>query len=144
MHLITSITPMDICSPYSCVVTQQQCTAALIRAECIPHCSLLLCKTGSEHAFSHINNTYGHLLSTQLCCDPRTLHCSTAKGRMHSPLFTAALLNRLTKKDGFLGLVCCCLGLRATQSTLTADCSAIAVSCFLCSCWLQMCSHITQ
>ena len=53
-------------------------------------------KTGSEHAFSHINNTYGHLLSTQLCCDPRTLHCSTAKGRMHSPLFTAALLNRLT------------------------------------------------
>ncbi len=27
---------------------QHQCTAALVRATCIPHCSVLLCKTGSQ------------------------------------------------------------------------------------------------
>ena len=96
MLVVTSITTMDICSPYNCVVTQQQYTAALLRAKCIPHCSLLLCKTGSQHTFKHINNNYGHLLSIQLCCDPRMIHCSNAKGKMHFPLFTAAVQNRLT------------------------------------------------
>ena len=31
-------------------MTQLQCTAALVRAKCIPHCSVLLCKTGSQQA----------------------------------------------------------------------------------------------
>jgi len=29
-----------------CAVTQHQCTAALFRAKCSPHCSVLLCKPG--------------------------------------------------------------------------------------------------
>ena len=47
---VTVITPMKICSSYRCAVTQEQCTAALGRANCIPHCSVLLCKTGSQLA----------------------------------------------------------------------------------------------
>ena len=33
-----------------CAVTQHQCTAALFRAKCSPLCSVLLCKTSSQHA----------------------------------------------------------------------------------------------
>jgi len=31
-------------------VMQHHCTAALVRAEQLAHCSVLLCKTGSQHA----------------------------------------------------------------------------------------------
>jgi len=44
--LITANTPMDICSPYKREVSQTQCTIALLLANCITHCSVLLCNTG--------------------------------------------------------------------------------------------------
>ena len=54
---ITAVTPMEICSSYRCAVTQQQCTAALFGAKCIPYCSVLLCTTGSQQAVCHCNHT---------------------------------------------------------------------------------------
>ena len=42
---------MEVCSSYRYAVSQQKCTAALGRAHCIPHCSVLLCKTGSQQAW---------------------------------------------------------------------------------------------
>jgi len=89
-------TPMEICSSYRCAVTQHQCTAALFRAKCNPHCSLPLCKTGSHQAVCHCKYTYGDLLFIQVCSDPAPMHCSSAQGKMQSPLFSAALQNRLT------------------------------------------------
>ena len=41
---------MEIWSSCRCAVMQHQCTAALVRAKQAPHCSVLLCKLGSEHA----------------------------------------------------------------------------------------------
>ncbi len=45
---VTAVTPMEVCISYRCAVTQHQCTAALFRAKCNPHCSVLLCKTESQ------------------------------------------------------------------------------------------------
>ena len=45
---VTAVTPKEICSSYRCAVTQHQCTATLFRANCCPHCSMLLCKTGLQ------------------------------------------------------------------------------------------------
>ncbi len=39
-------TPLDISSTHRCAVSHHQCTTALLRAKCIPHCPELLCKTG--------------------------------------------------------------------------------------------------
>ena len=122
---------------------QHQSTAALVRAEKLPHCSLLLCGTGSQHACAT------GITPMEICCSYRgavmqhqstaalagqkrlpTVHCCLAKqadsmfmpleshlwrfavhtgvqscntkalqhwqGRKDSPLFTAALQNRLT------------------------------------------------
>ena len=52
-HFVTAVTPMKISSSYRCAVMQQQCTAALVRAKCTPHCSVLLCKTSSQQAVCH-------------------------------------------------------------------------------------------
>ena len=41
---------MEICCSCRCAVMQHQSTAALVRAEKLPHCSVLLCKTGPQHA----------------------------------------------------------------------------------------------
>ena len=43
---VRAITPVKICSSCRCAVSQQKRTAALICAKNIPHCSLLLFKTG--------------------------------------------------------------------------------------------------
>ncbi len=67
LHLWTSALP------YKCAMTQQQCCAALLRGKCIPHCPVLLCNTGSQHALCHCNHTYGHLLFIQVCCDPTAM-----------------------------------------------------------------------
>ena len=40
----TAITPMEICSSYNCALMQHQSTAALVKAEQLSHCSVLLCK----------------------------------------------------------------------------------------------------
>ncbi len=47
---VTALTPMKICSSYRCAVMQHQSTAALVRAEKVPHCSVLLCIKGSQNA----------------------------------------------------------------------------------------------
>ena len=48
-HCVTAITPLEVCSSNKRAVLQHQCTAALVRAKCSPHCSVLLCKTGSQN-----------------------------------------------------------------------------------------------
>ena len=80
-----------------CAVTQHQCTAALSRAKCSPHCSVLLCKTGSQQAVCHCSYTFGDLLFIQVCSDPAPIDCSSVQGKVQSPLFSAALQNRLTQ-----------------------------------------------
>ena len=88
---------MEICSSYRCAVTQHQCTAALFKAKCNPHCSM------------------GVFAVTQACCQPvllsntdqckmclslffraRPMHCSTGQGKIASMLFSAALQTSLT------------------------------------------------
>ena len=92
----TAVTPIKMCSSYRCAVTQPQCTAALFRAKCSPHCSVLLCKTGLQQAVCHCTYIYGDVLFMQMCIDPATTHCSSVEGKMQSPLFSAALQNRST------------------------------------------------
>jgi len=87
---------MEICSSHMCAVTQHQCIAALFRAKCSPHCSVLLCKTRSQQPLCHCKYTYGDLLFRHDCSDPAPMHCSSLQGNMQSPLFSAALQNRLT------------------------------------------------
>ncbi len=93
---VTAVTPMEFCSSYRCAVSQQECSAVLFRAKCNPHCSVLLCKTGSKQAVCHCSHTYAGLLFTQVCREPAQMHCSSVQGKMHSPLFSAALQSRLT------------------------------------------------
>ena len=94
-QFVTAVT-MEMCSSYRCAVTQPQCTAALFRAKCSLHCSVLLCKTSSQQAVCHCSHNYGDLLFAQVCSDPAPMHCSKVHGKMQSPLFSAALQNRLT------------------------------------------------
>ena len=93
---VTAVTPMDICSIYRCAVTHQKCSAALLRAKCSFHCSVLLCKTSSQQAVCHCSYTYGDLFFIQVCSDPPQMLCSKVQGKMQSPLFSLALQNRLT------------------------------------------------
>ena len=78
---VTAVTPMEICSSYRCAVTKQQSTAARFRAKCSFHCSVLLCKTGSQQAVCHCSYTYGDLLFIQVCSDLATKHCSKVQGK---------------------------------------------------------------
>ena len=96
MHCVTAIAPMEIFSSYRCAVRQQKCSAALVWTKCIPHYSVLLCKTGSQHALCDCNYTYGDFLFIQVCSDPAPMQCSTGFGKIKSPLFSAALKNKLT------------------------------------------------
>ncbi len=91
----TAITPMEFCSSYRCAVSQQECSAALLKAKCNPHCSVLVCKTGSKQAVCHCSYTYGVLLFIQVCSEPARMQCSSAQGKMHSPLISVVLQNRL-------------------------------------------------
>ena len=102
---VSATTPMEICFPYRCAVSQQKCTATLFqhtcsatlfRAKCNPHCSVLLCKRGSQQAVCQCNYTYGDVHFIQVCSDPAPVHCNTVSGKMQSPLFSAALQKRLT------------------------------------------------
>ena len=87
---------MEICSSHRCAVTQHKCIAAMFRARCNYHSSVLLCKTGSHQAVCHSRFTYGDLLFMQVCKDIALMHCSSVQGKMQSPLFSAALQYRLT------------------------------------------------
>ncbi|DBB02770.1 TPA: hypothetical protein ACH3X1_013607 [Trebouxia sp. C0004] len=88
---------MEICCTYRCAVTQHKCSAALFRAKCNPHCSVLLCNDGSQQAVGHCRYTYGDLVYIQVCSDPAPMHCSKVQGKMQSPLCSAALQKRLTQ-----------------------------------------------
>jgi len=93
---VTAVTPTEFCSSYRCAVSQQECSAALLKAKSNPHCSVLLCKAGSQQSVCHCSYTYGGLLLTQVCREPAQIQCSSAQGKMQSPLFSAALQSRLT------------------------------------------------
>ena len=82
--------------PWQCAVTQHQCTAALLRAKRSPHCSVLVCKSGSQQAVCQCKYTHEVLLFKQVCSEPTPKHCSTGQCRIASLLFSAALHNRLT------------------------------------------------
>ncbi len=53
------------------------CSTAQGKRKC--HSSVLLCKTGSQHALCHCNYIYGHLLIIKVCCDPAAMLFSTAR-----------------------------------------------------------------
>ncbi len=92
---VTAVTPMEFYSSYRCAVSQQECSAALLKAKSNPHCSVLLCKAGSQQAVCHCSYTYGVLLFLQVCSEPAQMQCSSVQGIMQSPLFSVALQNRL-------------------------------------------------
>ena len=106
---VTASTPVKISASYKIAVTQQHCRAALLRAKCILYCSVLLCKTGWQQACVNA------IAPVQICCSYRCavtqhqMHCSTGFGKMHSPLFSAALQNRLTA--GLCHCNCTCANL---------------------------------
>ena len=74
MHSVSAVTPVENCSSYSFAVTQHKCSVALVLANAIP----------TIHEF------------IQVCSEPTDMQCSTGLGKMHSPLFSAALQNRFT------------------------------------------------
>ena len=93
---VTAMTPMKVCCSYRCAVTQHPCTAALALAKCIHHCPVLLCTTGSQHAYVTAITPIKVCCSYRCAVTPTPMHCSTGFGKMHSPLSSAALQNRLT------------------------------------------------
>ena len=46
---------------------QHQCTAALFKAKCNSHCSMLLCKIGPQQAVSHCSYTFGNFCFSYRC-----------------------------------------------------------------------------
>ena len=69
-------------------VPQHQCSAALVRAECIRHCPGLPCKLAGS---CHYKYTFGYLLNIQLNSAPTSLHCSTGQRKMHYRIQAQAL-----------------------------------------------------
>ena len=109
-------------------VSHQKCTTALIKAKCIPLCSVLFCRTGSQQAcvtpitpmeicsstkvrltpgLCHCNHTFGDLLFVQVGNDSTPMHCSYGQGKMYSPLFSSALQHRLTAGLCHSNHTCC-------------------------------------
>ena len=105
---LIALTPMETCSSYRCAVTHHRCSAALLRtsfrAKYIFHCSVLLCKTGSQQAVCHCSYTCGDLLFIQVCSDTPQMLCSKFQGKMQFPLLKVALQNRLTTGSVFMRL----------------------------------------
>ena len=93
---VTAVTPVEICSSYRFAVAQHQCTAALFKAKCSPHCAVLVYKPGSQQAVCHCGHTCGDLLFIQVCSGPAPVHCSSLQGKMQSSLCSAGLETRLT------------------------------------------------
>ena len=97
---VTADTPMELCSSYRCAVTQHQCTAALFRAKCSPHCSVLLCNTGSkagsvslhEHIWRCVRCAVTQPQALQLCPGQNavpTVQCCSVK-QAHSRQYVTA------------------------------------------------------
>ncbi len=80
---------MKVCCSCRCALTQHQCTATLVKV-------LLLCKRCSKQALCCCNYIYEDFLFIRACSDPTPMLCSATQGKTDSPLFSAALQNRLT------------------------------------------------
>ena len=97
---VIAVTPLETCShdmlSYRFAVAQHQCTAALFKAKCSPHCAVLVYKPGSQQAVCHCGHTCGDLLFIQVCSGPAPVHCSSLQGKMQSSLCSAGLQTRLT------------------------------------------------
>jgi len=78
-HCVTAATPKEVCSSHRCAMTQHKCSAALFRAKCNPHCSVLLCKTGSQQALCNCSKSYGVFLLIQVCSDPVQMQCNCSR-----------------------------------------------------------------
>jgi hypothetical protein len=50
----------------------------------------------AQQALCHCSYTCEHLLFILVCSEPAHMQCSSVQGKMQSPLFSAALQNRLT------------------------------------------------
>ena len=96
VQLLSAVAPRETCSSYRCAVTHHKCSAALFIAKCSFHCSVLLCKTGSQQAVCQCSYIYGDMLFIQVCSDPPQMLCSKFHGKMQFPRFSVALQNRLT------------------------------------------------
>ncbi len=79
-------------SPVFSVALQHRLTASIVSL----HLHLVLCKTGSQQALCHYKYTCGDLLFKQVCSESTEMHYNTGLGKVHSPLFSGALQNRLT------------------------------------------------
>ena len=88
---VTAVTPVGVCCSCRGRVTQHKCTAELSTANCSAHCSVLPCKTALQQAVCYCSFEHGDLFFMQVCSDPTPNHCSKVQGKMHSPLFKAAL-----------------------------------------------------
>ncbi len=81
------------------IAMTQACCEPVLQSwfsQCIPYCSVLLCKPGSQQALYHCSYTYEYLPFTQVCSEPTSMHCNTVQGKMHSPLLSATVQARLT------------------------------------------------
>ena len=87
---------MGIWSSYRCAGRQHQCTAALLRAEQAPQCSVLVWTTGSQHTLGLCSYTCGDLVFIQVCSEPTEMHCSAGLGKLYCQLFSCAQQTRLT------------------------------------------------
>ncbi len=142
-------TPVDICCSYMCIVTQHQCTATLLLAQCIPHCSVLLCQRDSQHALCPCNCTCGHLLFMQVnlhrftCFDKSLLSACFAQQHramgMHFAQTTAAVhwcwvTSHLYEQQIYIGLfalanACCQPALQSSTEQLRCFLTKSVLQC---------------
>ncbi len=122
-------------------MSQQQYSAALLRAQCISHCSVLLCKTGSQHACVTGNT-------------PVKIHC-LKRSAMSQHQYFAALLR--TKLIPHCSVLLCKTGLVSLQVQLwrfshQTSALQIRLTAGLCHCCdncadlllIQVCSDPTE
>ena len=81
---------MEICSLYRCAVMQHQITAALVEAEQLPCCSVLLCKTATAITPMEFCSSYSCAMTHHQC----TATLFLAKCYSHYPVLLCK--NRLT------------------------------------------------
>ena len=93
--VVSATTPMEICFPYRCAVSQQKCTQHCFWQNATPHVQCSCAKQVHSRLFQ-CNYTCGDVLFIQVCSDTAPVHCNTVSGTMQSPMFSAALQDRLT------------------------------------------------
>ena len=106
-----------------CALTQHQCTAARFRAKCSPHCSLLLCKTGSKTGSVPLQYAYGVCSSYR--CAVTQHQCTAARFRAKCSPHCSLLLCKTGSKTGSVPLqytygVCSSYRCALTQHQCTA------------------------